>query len=57
MAVNALEQYLNSATEVGDADNSFVLVQFLLEQMKLILIDLGARRYSSDLLTVAFGEN
>ena len=57
MTVNALEQCLDTATKVGDGDNSFGLVQFLLEQMTLILLDLSARTYSSDLLTVAFCGN
>ena len=57
MTVNALEQCLDTATEVGDGNNSFGLVQFLLEQMTLILLDLGARTCSSDLLTVAFCGN
>ena len=54
MAVNALEQYLDTATKIRDKNNSFGLIQFLLEQLKLIHIDKGALRYSSDLLTVAF---
>ena len=54
MAVNALEQYLDTATKIRDKNNSFDLIQFLLEQLKLIHIDKGALRYSSDLLTVAF---
>ena len=54
MAVNALERYLDTATKIRDKNNSFGLIQFLLEQLKLIHIDKGALRYSSDLLTVAF---
>ena len=57
MAVNALEQYLDTEGEVGDGNNFFGLVQFLLKQMKLIFIDLGPRRYFYDLLTIAFCGN
>ena len=49
MAVNALEQYLDTATKIRDENNFFGLIQFLLEQLKLIHIDKGALRYSSDL--------
>ena len=50
MAVSVFD----TATKVRKEDNSIGLVQFLLEQLKLIHIDKGARRYPSDLLTVAF---
>ena len=54
IAVNAFEKCINSAIEVKDKNNFFGLVQFLLEQLKLRHINKGARRYSSDLLSVAF---
>ena len=43
-SVDALEQYLDTATKVGDENNFFSLVQFLLKQIKLILIDLMTPR-------------
>ena len=34
MAVNALERNLDTATKIIDKNNSFGLIQFLLEQLK-----------------------
>ena len=44
MAINTLEQCRDTAIEVEDGNNSFGLVQFFLKQMKLIFLDLRARR-------------
>ena len=54
VALNALQQYLDTASTLEDPNNSFGLIQFLFEQLKLVAVDKGARRYSSDLITIAF---
>ena len=54
VALNALQQYLDTASTLEDPNISFGLIQFLLEQLKLVAVDKGARRYSSDLITIAF---
>ena len=52
IAVMVFENYFNSGIE--DENNFFGLVQVFVEQPVLMHINKGARKCSSDLLTVAF---
>ena len=54
VALNTLQQYLDTASKLEDPNNSIGLIQFLLEQLKLVAVNKNARTYSSDLITIAF---